>query len=79
MNRNTIADEWKVNEKKHIQTGSVKFYQYSHEVDMQRKILQKIEHEIPKISPQKHREETPLPATGQPLLPEHSGRACAPK
>jgi hypothetical protein len=46
---------------------------------MQKKTLQKIKLEIPGISPQKHREETPLPATGQPLLPEHSGRACAPK
>jgi hypothetical protein len=68
-----------VNEKNHIQTENVKFYQYSHEVDMQRKTPQKIELEIPGISPQMHREETPLPAAGQPLLPAHSGRACAPK
>jgi len=46
---------------------------------MQRKILQKIELEIPGISPQMHREETPPPAAGQPLLPAHSGHACAPK
>jgi hypothetical protein len=68
-----------VNEKNHIQTGSVKFYQYNHEANMQRKILQKIKLEKPGISPQKHKEEPLLPATGQPLLPEHSNRACAPK